>query len=274
MPLKPMIAATLLGLSAHTATAEDTVKLFTLDCGTIEMFDISSFSSEGHFADQSATLSVPCYLIRHPKGDLLWDTGHNQSIADLPEGLKASWGISTTNIKLTDQLTALGMTPADIDYLSLSHWHPDHSGNAGLFASATWVVHTAEREFMFSDAMKDARSDYAALENAKTIQFTESYDLFSDGSVVIVPTPGHTAGHTVLQLTLANAGTLLFSGDLYTHAEARKVGAVPVFNVDKEETIRSMALFEKLVKQHKARVVVEHEKTHFDALPKFPSFLD
>ena len=273
MSFKKLITATFLTLTANTAAADDTIKLYTLDCGSIEMFDTAAFSSEGHFSGP-ATLAVPCYLIRHPKGDLLWDTGHDQTIADMPEGLKASWGITTTNTKLTDQLAELGLAPTDIEYLSLSHWHPDHSGNADLFAASTWVVHKAEREFMFSNAMKEASDGYAALESAETIQFTEPYDLFGDGSVVMVPTPGHTVGHSVLQLTLARAGTLLFSGDLYTHAEGRKLSAVPVFNFDKQQTIQSMALFESLMKQHSARVVIEHEQADFDALPKFPKYLD
>ncbi len=273
MALKPLVAALLFGLSAQPATADDTIKLYTMDCGTIEASDMASFDSEGRFAGQSNTLAVPCYLIRHSKGDLLWDAGFNQAmVGNTPPaagGFQASM-----RVKLTDQLADLGLAPADIEYISLSHWHPDHSGNAGLFATSTWVVHEAEREFMFSDAMKDANGDYAALVNAKTIQFTETHDLFGDGSAVIVPTPGHTTGHSILQLTLANAGTLLFSGDLYTHAEGRKVGAIPVFNVDKEQTIQSMALFEKLLKQYKARAIIEHEKADFDVLPKFPGYLD
>lgn len=273
MHVKSLIAATLLSLSAHAAAADDSIKLYTMDCGTIAVADMASFDSEGRFDGQAKQLVVPCYLIRHPKGDLLWDAGFGEAMVDTP--VEAAGGFhSTMSVKLTDQLVQLGLAPADIEYLSLSHWHPDHSGNAGLFAASTWVVHEAERDFMFSDAMKEASADYAALKNAKTIQFTETHDLFGDGSVVMVPTPGHTVGHSVLQLTLDVAGTLLFSGDLYTHAEGRRIGAVPVFNVDKQQTIQSMALFEKLVEQHKARVIIEHEQADFDALPKFPGYLD
>lgn len=273
MIIKHLFAAVFLANAAQTASAEDTIKLYAMDCGTIEASDMASFDSEGRFAGQPKTLVVPCYLIRHPKGDLLWDAGFNETMVDTPVA-EAGGFHASMSVKLTDQLAGLGLAPADIEYISLSHWHPDHSGNAGLFASSTWIVHKDEHAFMFSDAMKEASGDYAALENAKTIQFTETHDLFGDGSVVMVPTPGHTAGHSILKLTLADAGTLLFSGDLFTHAEGRKVGAIPAFNVDKEQTIQSMALFEKLVKQHAARVIIEHEKADFDALPKFPDYLE
>lgn len=272
MVLKTLIAATLIGLSANAASADDTIKLYTMDCGTIEASDMASFDSEGRFDGQPKTLVVPCYLVRHPKGDLLWDTGFNEAMVDTPVAAAGGFQASM-RVKLTDQLAEIGLVPADIEYLSLSHSHPDHSGNAGLFGDATWVVHAAERALMFPDG-NAASDDYAVLAGAKMIEFEAPHDLFGDGSVVIVPTPGHTAGHTILQLTLTNAGTLLFSGDLYTHAEGRGLGAVPVFNVDKEQTIRSMALFEKLLKQHKARAVIEHEKAGFDALPKFPKYLD
>lgn len=273
MSFKKLIAATFFSLSACAAAEDDTIKLYAMDCGTIKASDMASFDSEGRFDGQAKTLVVPCYLIRHPKGDLLWDAGFNEAMVDRPVA-EAGGFHASMSVKLTDQLAQLGIAPADIEYLSLSHWHPDHSGNAGLFATSTWVVHQAEREFMFSDAMKEASGDYAALESAKSIQFTEPYDLFGDGRVVMVPTPGHTVGHSVLQLTLARAGTLLFSGDLYTHAAGRKLSAVPVFNFDKQQTIQSMALFENLVKQHSARVVIEHEQADFDALPKFPAYLD
>lgn len=273
MNLNIVIAALLLSAAAHAASADDSIKLYAMDCGTIEASDMVSFDSEGRFAGQSKTLVVPCYLIRHPKGDLLWDAGFNETMVDTPVA-EAGGFHASMSVKLTDQLAGLGLAPADIEYISVSHWHPDHSGNAGLFAASTWVVHKDERAFMFSEAMKEASGDYAALENAKIIQFTQEYDLFGDTSVVIVPTPGHTVGHSILQLTLENAGTLLFSGDLFTHAEGRKMGVIPVFNLDKEQTIKSMALFEKLVKQHDARVIIEHEKADFDALPKFPKYLD
>ncbi|MBO6506640.1 MAG: N-acyl homoserine lactonase family protein [Kordiimonadaceae bacterium] len=265
--------AAVLLVAATNANATDSVQLYTLDCGTIEVSDMVSFDKQRRFAGQSITLKVPCYLIRHPDGDLLWDAGLDEALAANPEGIGTTFH-STMSQTLTSQLAELGMSPADIEYLSLSHWHPDHAGNANLFGHSTWIANRAERDFMFSDAMKEAQTGYSALKTAKTILFDETYDVFGDGSAVVYGTPGHTPGHSVLLLTLNSAGALLFSGDLYIHEESRTLRAIPLFNTDIGQTLQSMDRFEALAEQHQARVVIEHDKNHFEAMPKFPKYLD
>ncbi len=272
MKFAKLLSAAFIGISTSSASA-DGIKLYTLDCGTIQVSDMASFDNKGRLNGQSSMLKVPCYLIRHAKGDMLWDAGFNETMVDNPPAKPNGAFLASMTVKLTDQLAQLGLAPSDIEYLALSHWHPDHSGNAGLFANSVWVVNRAERDFMFSDAMRAANSDYAALETATTIQFDDTYDVFGDGTAVITSTPGHTSGHSVLLLTLEKAGAMLFSGDLYTHARGREIRAIPTFNVDAEQTIKSMALFEQIAIDNNARVIIEHEKTHFDALPKFPNYL-
>ncbi len=257
------------------AEETDTIKLYTLDCGTIDMFDISAFSSEGHFDGQKATLADPCYLIRHPKGDFLWETGLDQSIADHKGGINAGYGQLTVKAKLTDQLAELGLATADIDYLGLSHWHPDHSGNAGLFTNSTLLLNQKEHEFMFSATMKAQAESYAVwapLEAAKTITFTGDYDVFGDGKVIIKYMPGHTVGHSALYLELGEAGNFLFSGDLYTHADARKLGAVAAFSADMDDVKTSQKAFEAFAKEKNARIIIQHEMQDFKSLPQFPTF--
>jgi glyoxylase-like metal-dependent hydrolase (beta-lactamase superfamily II) len=109
-----------------------------MDCGRFHVADADMFADDGAYKGQVKDLVVPCYLIRHPKGDLVWTTGVPQTIADLPGG-KAPGGL-TVSRKLTDQLKELGLAPADIEYLSVSHGHFDHIGNGGLFAGSTWIV--------------------------------------------------------------------------------------------------------------------------------------
>lgn len=269
----PLLTIVLFFSLISAASAKDNIRLYTLDCGTIYVADLASLDREGRFDGQNITLKVPCYLIRHPKGDLLWDAGLEQSIADLPNGTGTTF-LSTMERTLTEQLADLDLAPADIEYLSLSHWHPDHSGNANLFTGSTWVVNRAEHAFMFSDEMQSSSGTYAALRHAKTIMFDDTYDVFSDGSAVIVSTPGHTPGHSVLLLKLANSGAFLFSGDLHIFAEGHRLGTIPTFNSDAGETVRSMALFNRLAQENKARVIIEHDKTHFESLPPFPEYLE
>jgi len=251
------------------------IKLYALDCGAIEISDMSSFSREGKFDGQTKSLVTPCFLIRHPEGDLFWEVGLDQSPSDESH---AAPGDGDAQLILTDQLAQLGLKPIDIEYLAISHLHPDHTGNANLFAASTFIVNKAERAYMFSDEIIKEHADwhekYSALEDAETILFEDEYDVFGDGRIVIKSMPGHTPGSSVMLLQLKNAGSLLFSGDLYTHAEARELRAVPVFNTNTKDTLSSMEQFEILAKTENARVIIQHEKADFEALPPFPKFLE
>lgn len=273
------LAAALL-LAAAPATAAKSpagLKLYAMDCGLFSVPNADMFSDDGAYAKVARDLVVPCYLIRHPKGDLIWDTGVPQAIADLPGG-KGPGGVSVAH-KLTDQLKQLGLTPADIEYLSISHSHFDHIGNAGLFAAhSTWIVDADERAYAFRPAAradKQGFAAYSALETARTVEIKgdASYDVFGDGSVTILQAPGHTPGHTILMVRLPKAGPVLLTGDMWHIAESRAARRVPRFNTDRAQTLKSMDMIEALVRDTGARVVREHVPEDFTALPKFPAAL-
>ncbi len=274
-----VITAALLTIGGCAEKAENNggIRLYALDCGTFNFADLSSFSREGVFDGQSGVLANPCFLIRHPKGDLLWDTGFEDTLADMPDGA----GDSNINMKLktrlADQLARLDLKPSDIDYLSMSHSHPDNVGNGNLFAGAIFIIQQLEHIFMFSDERKADKAGfalYSALENANTLLFENEHDVFGDGSVVMLFMPGHTPGHSVLLVRLENSGTILLTGDLYILAKGRELQTVAVFNTDAQATLDSMDKFEALAAKEGARVVIQHDKAHFDALPEFPAFLD
>ncbi|MBI1407180.1 MAG: MBL fold metallo-hydrolase [Caulobacter sp.] len=248
-----------------------------MDCGTIPVADADAFADDGSYKGVSRDLVVPCYLIRHPKGDLIWDTGVPEQIADLPGGVGPE-GI-TVRRTLTSQLAELGLKPQDIDFLSLSHSHFDHIGNGGLFARATWIVDADEFAYAFRPAAradKDVFPSYAALETSPRLMLSDksTHDVFGDGTVQIIAAPGHTPGHRVLLLRLRKAGPVLLTGDMWHLAESREGRKVPRFNVDRAETLRSMDKVEALAKATGARVVREHVREDFDALPAFPEALD
>jgi N-acyl homoserine lactone hydrolase len=249
-----------------------TVEIYAMDCGRFHVADADMFADDGAYKGQVKDLVVPCYLIRHPKGDLIWDTGVPQTIADLPGG-KAPGGLSVAH-KLTDQLKELGLTTADIEYLSISHGHFDHIGNAGLFAASTWIVDPDEYASVFrpqARADKAGFAAYSALETSKRLLIeTDSFDVFGDKSVVIYQAPGHTPGHTVLLVRTRGAGNVLITGDMWHIAESRAARRVPRFNFNREQTLKSMDLVEKLAADTKAKVIREHVPEDFDALPKFP----
>jgi glyoxylase-like metal-dependent hydrolase (beta-lactamase superfamily II) len=277
LALAAILAATLALPALAAAVPPKGLKLYAMDCGLFEVPNGDMFSDDGAYKDQPEKLVVPCFLIRHPKGDLVWDTGVPQETADLPGG-KGPGGL-TVKHKLTDQLAVLGLKPADIKYVSVSHGHFDHIGNAGIFAASTWIVDKRERDWVFRDqarADKAGFARYSALENAKTILIDGDtpYDVYGDGSVVIYRTPGHTPGHTVLLVRLPKAGPVILAGDMWHIAESRAARRVPRFNFDKAQTLASMDKVEKLAADTHARVIREHVIADFDSLPAFPKPLE
>jgi glyoxylase-like metal-dependent hydrolase (beta-lactamase superfamily II) len=257
------------------------VRLYALDCGRANFPNVDMFADDGSLVGQSRELVDPCFLIRHPDGDLIWDTGFPDAVADMPNGLDLpDMGTRVTmSAKLADQLAQLGLAPADVEFVSFSHAHGDHTGNGNLFAASTWIVDADERAYMFrEEARADAQSfsAYNQLENAETqlIEGDAEHDVFGDGSVRIIQAPGHTPGHAVLLVTLANAGPVLLTGDMWHLAESRERRLVPRFNVDRAQTIASMDKVEALAAETNARVIRHHVAEDIAALPRFPEALN
>ena len=118
--LTGVLAAALLlaggSAAAKVRPSPSGLKLYAMDCGTYDIPNADAFADDGAYKGVARSLVIPCYLIRHPKGDLVWDTGVPQTLADLPGG-KGPGGLAVLH-KLTDQLKQLGLAPDDIKYLS------------------------------------------------------------------------------------------------------------------------------------------------------------
>ena len=252
------------------AAGSQSIKLYTFDCGDIEVSDFDAFSSSGDYAGRSGSLVNTCYLVRHPRGDLLWDLGLPHAL--LEAGPQRD-GIFTVSLEsaLTDLLVEIDLTAADIEFMSVSHSHFDHTGQVDLFADTEWLVHEDEFEYMFST--EEGRAQNMAFADLKKTTFSGNYDVFGDGSVVILEMPGHTPGHTALLVNLPESGAVLLTGDLYHRAESRELGRVPRFNTDEAQTRASMAAFEGLATELGAQVVIQHDAVDVAVLPKFPAFL-
>jgi glyoxylase-like metal-dependent hydrolase (beta-lactamase superfamily II) len=262
--------------SSQSSKLTPDIRLYVLNCGDISM-DMSGFSRNGEFAGEHGELANPCFLIRHPKGDLLWDTGFEESLVDTPEGVSIPGFQKRMKTRLTTQLAELGLAPSDIDYVALSHSHPDHAGNANHFAQSKFLLEEREYEFMFSDERREDVGQFqyfSEVEAFDVLQFKDSHDVFSDGSVQIYWTPGHTPGHAVLLVRLKNAGPILLSGDLYIQSKGRELRAIPTFNTDEQSTLASMDKFEALAHAEGAKIIIQHDKDSVVALPKFPAYLN
>jgi glyoxylase-like metal-dependent hydrolase (beta-lactamase superfamily II) len=216
-------------------------------------------------------------VIRHPKGVLLWDTGLGDKFAATKEGVDVLPGIhvSVSNT-LVEQLHSLALTRKDVSYMAFSHFHFDHTGNANEFPDAVWILNKTELAAAISTAPPSGvvPETFSGYKTAKTQMIEGDYDVFGDGTVRILRAPGHTPGHQVLELKLQKSGTVILSGDLYHSRANREFMRVPVVNVNRADTLASMGRIEKIVKNTKARLIVQHDPQDFQALPKFPAYLD
>jgi len=251
-------------------------RLYVFDCGSLNIPDTSPYQLK---KEELATnyMSVPCFLVAHPKGTMMWDVGAVPDGAFTTGGAPATLRYATSVRPLTAQLAEVGYVPADITYLALSHFHWDHVGNANAFASATWLVRKVERDVMFAEpaSPRTEPANYSALRNSKTVIVTRGdHDVFGDGTVVIKAAPGHSPGHQVLFVKLAQTGPIVLSGDLYHYPEERTLKRVPTTESNAAQTIASRAAVEAFLKKTGAQLWIQHDFTANAGLKKTPGFYE
>lgn len=253
-------------------------RLYVLHCGLCTANNLEIFAESDIYKNRKKKLSIACFLIQHPQGMLLWDTGLPDSLFSEPKGLDVLDGDLNFSVQktLASQLEEIGITPQDIEYLTFSHMHYDHIGNSNLFAAATFLIDEKEYESAFNVNTEKAAfyRYYNKLKESQTVKMVGEYDVFGDGSVLTVPAPGHSPGHRVLYVNLPRTGPVVISGDLYHFAEQRIHKRVPRINHDREQTIRSMELIEKLIAEKGAQLIISHDYDQISSLPQAPGFLE
>jgi glyoxylase-like metal-dependent hydrolase (beta-lactamase superfamily II) len=204
-------------------------RLYILNCGEGVVGDISRWSP-GVNVGKSMDFVDNCYLIKHSQGWLLWDTGLADAIAAMPEGQRPAdprmthWRRPKT---LAAQLDQLGMKPSDVKYVAISHTHPDHIGNVTMFPQSMLLVQKAEYEWPSPVGPRfKPEQPVTKLEG--------DHDVFGDGSVMIISTPGHTPGHQGLLVKLPKTGAVLLSGDAVHFKDNWENRRVPQNNDNKE----------------------------------------
>lgn len=246
-------------------SVEPVVKLYKLDGGTIIVNDLQIFSQGDLYKGETKQFSNSYYIIEHPNGKLIWDTGLPNALVG-KDPFTSPDGNFTVSRQATagTQLNALGMSPSDIDYLALSHTHFDHTGAASLFKDATWLVQEKEYTYVKSEEIQKSDPDqFKAIKDLSKIQILDGdHDVFGDGTVVIKSMPGHTPGHSALYVDLPS-GAVLLSGDLYHFNENRSNKGVPSFNTSVKETKESFEAFEAFAKAKNAKIIIQHELQDF-----------
>ena len=268
-------------LSVRALEAVPGIRMYVLDCGSMSIKDMALFSDTGKYDGQPGSIVDTCFLIRHPKGNFLWDTGLSDTLVGHDVPANADGVAIHVGHGLLEQLRQIGIAPSDITYLAFSHFHLDHTGNANAFGSATWILNQAELNWALGDPTPPIvdPSSFSAFRSAHTIMINSDYDVFGDGLVRILRTPGHTPGHQVLMVKLAKSGIVVLSGDLY-HRQADRpsrsgAGAqVMRVNSSRADTLASMDRVEDLIRNTHARLIVQHDPGDYSRLPKSPAYME
>jgi N-acyl homoserine lactone hydrolase len=282
-----MLKKLLLGMSmvlmtASCATIGDrpasVERMYVISCGENHVKDVSRWTTPAD-AGKPMVFSDYCYLIRHARGWMLWDTGNADRLASLPNGLTAPNGIITAFMKkpLADSLKELGVAPADIQHFAMSHSHGDHSGNANLFGAATLYMQTAEYDAVFGPEPQKygfAAANFEKLRGAKVVKLNGEYDVFGDGSVLIKPTPGHTPGHQSLVVRLPKSGLVVLSGDMAHLVSNWNAKRAPSFNFSVEQSVRSMQEMQAFMDKAGARIWINHDREQNASIPKAPAYVE
>ena len=257
------LAALLFTLPAAAQTAD---RLYVMDCGHNAAKDQSRWSP-GINVGKPIDFSDTCTLIKHGSQWLLWDTGYADAVADKP--VDTPVGHATRAKKLAAQLAEVNVTPADIAFVAVSHTHGDHVGNVDLFPTSTLLIQKAEFDWAFAPGKQPP------FKKDRPIQLlTGDLDVFGDGSVTLLTTPGHTPGHQSLIVHLRQTGWILLTGDLAHFKDNWDNDRVPGFNTSAEQTHSSHARIAKVVADKKARLWINHDLSIFNSLKHSPEFYD
>jgi len=263
---RTILAALFFILALPAAAQTGVERLYVLDCGNARAPDQARWSP-GVNVGQPLDIVDNCYLIHHAQGWMLWDTGVPDALAQAtqPPSGAVPW---QRKITVAAQLQAIGVAPSDIRYIGVSHTHGDHVGNVDEFPAATVLIQKAEYDWAFAGPNKPFGAGH------KAELLTGDRDVFGDGSVRIISTPGHTPGHQSLMLDLPKTGWLILSGDAAHFLDNFDHRRVPSMNTDKDQTVASMQQLSELMAQNHAQLWINHDARQNAGIRHAPEFYE
>jgi N-acyl homoserine lactone hydrolase len=248
---------------AATAQPAPEVTLTRLDCGN-GFNDQRRFSDSFQYTDPRVPFTFSCYVIKHGNDYMVWDTGYAPgSNANAPK------------ITLVEQLAQMNVKPEQVKYVGISHFHADHTGQLPSLPGATLLI--GAREWEALTAAKPMTGANVAgfthwISGGGKVEPQElDKDVFGDGTVVILRTPGHTPGHQSLLVRLKEMGPVLLAGDAAHFHENYDNDRVPGFNYDRAQTIASIERLKDIQKNLKATMIIQHDPRDVGKLPPFPA---
>lgn len=260
----------LVGMATVIGAAGGFDRLYVLDCGLNTGKDQSRWSP-GVNEGKAIEFSDNCYLIRHAKGLLLWDTGVPDTVAVMPDGLVVANGAITYRRAKTlmAQLGDIGVKPADVTHVAVSHTHGDHVGNIALFPSSSILIQAAEYDWAMAQPAKPA---FVATQTI--VKLAGDHDVFGDSSVTVLTTPGHTPGHQSLLVRLPKTGAIVLSGDAVHFRDNWEHRRVPSMNTNRDQTLASLQRIATLLDTHKAQLWINHDKTQSAQFRYAPAYYE
>jgi N-acyl homoserine lactone hydrolase len=254
-----------LGMAVVAQPATPELSLTRLDCGTSAgPSDVGRFSDTFAYDGLAVPIVFSCYLVRHGDEYMLWDTGHSMSA-----------GAVAPKASIVDQLSQLNVKPEQIRFVGISHYHPDHTGQVGSFPQATLLIGKADWDVLTSPK-PPGNANPAPFAHwiggaGKVEPVPLDKDVFGDGTVVMLATPGHTPGHHSVLVRLRQMGNVLITGDLAHFHENYDSNGVPPFNTGRAETLASLDRFKKIAANLKATVIIQHDGRDIAKLPALPA---
>jgi glyoxylase-like metal-dependent hydrolase (beta-lactamase superfamily II) len=254
-----------LGLWAQPSLAAPEVTLTRMECGSrVAPTEVNlRFSDTFAYPGLKLQFVYSCYLIKHGDDYMMWDTG---------QALDA--GAVAPKVSDVDLLAQLKVKPDQVKYVAISHFHADHIGQANSFPKATLLIGAGDWDVL-TGKLRQPNAKPALVSNwisggGKVEPVAQDKDVFGDGTVVMLFTPGHTPGHHSLLVRLAKTGPVILSGDAAHFHENYERNGVPSFNYDRSQTIASLGRLKQLAANLKALVVIQHDLRDVDKLPAFP----
>jgi N-acyl homoserine lactone hydrolase len=261
------LGASLLAGIAVSAQAAPDLSLARLDCGTPQAPTAVNerFSDTYAYRDLKLQLVFSCYLIKHGDDYMLWDTGHAMTAPTV-----------APKVSLVDYLAKINVKPDEIKYVGISHYHADHTGQIASFPKATLLIGAKEWDAISSPNPPQG-ANVKPFESwikgeSKVEPQPLDKDVFGDGTVIMLRTPGHTAGHSSLLVKLKHMGPVILSGDVAHFRENFDSDGVPSFNYDRAETVASIERLKKIGANLKATIIIQHDARDVKKLPVFPAF--
>jgi glyoxylase-like metal-dependent hydrolase (beta-lactamase superfamily II) len=253
-------------------------RMYVFDCGVNRTTDLARWSP-GLPPNTAWEFSDNCYLIQHARGWMLWDSGLADPIAAMPDGQMGGGGAINARLAktLAAQLAETGITPAQVTHVAFSHTHSDHVGNANYFTRATLFIQQAEYDAAFGpNAAKFGFNPalYDKLRASPTVKLNGDHDVFGDGTVVIIATPGHTPGHQSLLVRLPRTGPVVLSGDMVHYEDNWNARRVPAMNFNRDQTSQSMDKVAALLARENAALWINHDKAQSAKVAKAPGFVE